>query len=47
MRYEFVKALIAAGADVNLPNKLGKTPILEVQNDDVAMKQLLIEAGAK
>ena len=45
LRYEFVKVLIAAGADVNLPNKLGKMPLALAPND--AMKQLLIDAGAK
>lgn len=45
LRYEFVKVLIVAGADVNLPNKLGKTPLALAPND--AMKQLLIDAGAK
>jgi hypothetical protein len=38
--------LRAAGADVNLANKLGKTPILEAPND-AAMPQLLVAAGAK
>ncbi len=46
LRYEFVKVLIAAGADVNVADKLGRTPISLAPND-AAIKQLLIEAGAK
>ncbi len=45
MHYEFAKLLIAAGADVNLADKDGKTPLSYLS--DVAMRQLLIEAGAK
>lgn len=46
VRLEIVRLLIAHGADVNLANNLGKTPIYYAAND-AAMKQLLIEAGAK
>ena len=45
MHYEFAKMLIAAGADVDLADKDGKTPLFYL--NDVAMRQLLIEAGAK
>ena len=45
-RFEIVRLLIAHGADVNLANNLGKTPISLAPND-AAMKELLIEAGAK
>jgi uncharacterized protein len=44
-RHKFAKLLIAAGADVNLKNKAGHTSLFYAQ--DEAMKQLLIEAGAK
>ena len=44
-RHKFAKLLITAGADVNLKNKAGYTPLFYAQ--DEAMKQLLIEAGAK
>jgi uncharacterized protein len=46
VRLEIVRLLIAHGADVNLANKLGNTPLYYAANDS-AMKQLLIEAGAK
>jgi ankyrin repeat protein len=45
MHYEMAKMLIAAGADVNRVDKDGKTPLFYVV--DPAMRQLLIEAGAK
>ena len=44
-RYDFVKVLIAAGADVNQLNKSGYPPLFYAS--DAAMRQLLIEAGAK
>ena len=45
-RYEFAKILIAAGADVNQMDKHGKTP-LDYAGDNAAMRELLIDAGAK
>ena len=46
LRYEFVKVLIAAGADVNVVDKLGRTPLSFAPND-AAIRQLLTAAGAK
>jgi ankyrin repeat protein len=43
--YELAKALIASGADVNKPLKDGTSPL--AQTTDAAMRQLLINAGAK
>ena len=47
LRYEIARVLIAAGADVNLTTKLGNTPMLLASHHSPAMKQLLIEAGAR
>jgi ankyrin repeat protein len=44
--YESVKVLIAAGADLNLGNARGTTPLSQKPHD-AAMRKLLIEAGAK
>ena len=46
VRLEIARLLIAHGADVNLANNLGNTPLYYATNGS-AMKQLLIEAGAK
>jgi len=43
---EIVRLLISHGADVNTVNKLGRTPLSDAANN-AAMKQVLIEAGAK
>jgi ankyrin repeat protein len=45
MHYDLAKFLISAGADVNKADKEGKSPLSQVT--DVAMRQLLIDAGAK
>jgi ankyrin repeat protein len=45
MHYDLAKFLIVAGADVNKADKDGKSPLSQVT--DVAMRQLLIDAGAK
>jgi ankyrin repeat protein len=45
MHYELAKFLIAAGADVNKADREGRSPLSYVT--DVAMRQLLIDAGAK
>ena len=42
---DVARLLIANGADVNLANNFGKTPLDYV--DEAAMRQLLIDAGAK
>ena len=45
---EVVRALIAAGADVNLPNKDGLTAlILAAKKGHLEVVQVLIAAGAK
>jgi ankyrin repeat protein len=46
VRPEIVRLLIAHGADVNLANNLGKTPIFYAA-DNAALNELLVAAGAK
>ena len=43
---EMAAELLALGLDVNLPNAMGRTPIMHARGDDAAMIQLLLQAGA-
>lgn len=43
---DIVRLLLSHGADINIANKVGMTPLSYAENN-AAMKQVLVEAGAK
>ncbi|MDO5490670.1 MAG: hypothetical protein Q4F52_11305 [Bacteroidaceae bacterium] len=47
MPVELLQALIDAGADVNMPDKEGNTPMMELRIDEREITGMLRKAGAR